>query len=128
MTTVEIGAIEEAGEHKGEIYGGIYPRDNKPIWFSEAPNFLDHWRAAGWAKARGGSLPTMDQGDYLMTLQNKGVFTGIFNRGGSFPVGYIWLAEPSNIYVSAARNQRLSDGVQRESNRDRYLQVLCVRR
>src|SRR5580698_10290178 len=29
----EIGAIESTGEHKGEIYGGIYPADDKPIWF-----------------------------------------------------------------------------------------------
>ena len=31
--THEIGDIESAGEHKGEIYGGILPSDNKPIWF-----------------------------------------------------------------------------------------------
>jgi hypothetical protein len=43
----------------------------------------------------GGSLPTRKQGDYLTTLKGKGrAFTEIFNRGGSFPDGYIWLAEP----------------------------------
>jgi hypothetical protein len=35
--THEIGAIESTGEHKGEIYGGVYPADNKPIWFSGPP-------------------------------------------------------------------------------------------
>ena len=46
----EIGAIESAGEHKGEIYGGIYPADNKPIWFSAAPKLMDHYDAATWAQ------------------------------------------------------------------------------
>ena len=41
--THEIGAIESTGEHKGEIYGGIYPADNKPIWFSAAPKLMDHY-------------------------------------------------------------------------------------
>ena len=61
--THEIGAIESTGEHKGEIYGGIYPADNKPIWFSAAPKLMDHYAAAAWAKEQGGSLPTRAQGD-----------------------------------------------------------------
>ena len=31
--TPEIGAVALAGDHKGEIYGGILPSDKKPIWF-----------------------------------------------------------------------------------------------
>src|SRR6202044_3617247 len=70
--THEIGAIESTGEHEGEIYGGIYPADNKPIWFSTAPKVMDHYKAAAWAEGQGGSLPTRKQGDYLTTLRGKG--------------------------------------------------------
>src|SRR5712691_7593092 len=88
--THEIGAIESAGEHKGEIYGGIwteeYGGDNKPIWFLAAPKSMDHFNAASWATEQGGSLPTRKQGDYLTTLKGRGgAFTELFNRGGSFP-------------------------------------------
>src|ERR1022692_3496869 len=92
---LEIGAVALAGDHKGEIYGGILPSDNKPIWFSAAPKLMDHYDAAAWAQGQGGSLPTRKQGDYLTTLKGKGgAFTELFNRGTSFPAGYVWLAEP----------------------------------
>jgi len=128
--THEIGAIESAGEHKGEIYGGIYPADNKPIWFSAAPKLMDHYAAAAWAQGQGGSLPTRAQGDYLTTLKGKGgAFTEIFNRGGSFPAGYVWLAEPKAFIRFLAWCQRLSDGHQDYYDRqDDELPVLCVRR
>jgi hypothetical protein len=128
--THEIGAIESAGEHKGEIYGGIYPADNKPIWFSAAPKLMNHFAAAAWAKEQGGSLPTRKQGDYLTTLKGKGgAFTEIFNRGGSFPAGYVWLAEPYTSYRHNAWCQRLSDGDQYDvSYRTIELPVLSVRR
>jgi len=127
----EIGAIETTGEHKGEIYGGIYPADNKPIWFSAAPKLMDHYAAAAWTKEQGGSLPTRKQGDYLTTLKGKGgAFTEIFNRGGSFPAGFVWLAEPydDNRY-DASWCQQLSDGDQHYGyGRIGELPVLCVRR
>jgi hypothetical protein len=127
--TPEIGAIESTGEHKGEIYGGIYPPDNKPIWFSAAPKLMDHYKAAAWAQGQGGSLPTRKQGDYLTTLKGKGgAFTEIFNRGGSFPAGSVWLAEPDTYYRNLAWSQRLSDGDQRTNYRNYELPVLCVRR
>jgi hypothetical protein len=112
--THEIGAIESTGEHKGEIYGGIYPADNKPIWFSAAPKVMDHYAAAAWAEGQGGALPTRKQGDYLTTLNIiGGAFTEIFNRDTSFPAGFVWLAEPNPNYSSAlAWCQRLSDGDQ----------------
>ncbi len=117
----EIGAIESAGDHKGEIYGGIYPADNKPIWFSVAPKAMDHFKAAAWAEGQGGSLPTRKQGDYLTTLKGKGgSFTEIFNRGGSFPAGYVWLAEPSTYIRDYAWCQRLSDGDQNIYYAHRY--------
>ena len=130
--THEIGVIESAGEHKGEIYGGIYPADNKPIWFSAAPEVMDHYKAAAWAQGQGGSLPTRKQGDYLTTLKGKGgAFTEIFNRGNSFPAGYVWLAEPRNLTLFRyhAWCQRLSDGDQ-GNNVGRYVElpVLSVRR
>jgi hypothetical protein len=125
--THEIGAIENAGEHKGEIYGGIYPADNKPIWFSAAPKVMDHYKAAAWAEGQGGSLPTMEQGDYLTTLKGKGgAFTEIFNRGNSFPAGYVWLAEPDPNVTGSAWSQRLSDGDQSNYFRFYELPVLGV--
>jgi len=148
--THDIGAIESAGEHKGEIYGGIYPADNKPIWFSMAPSLMDHYAAAAWARGQGGSLPSKKQGKYLMTLKplnesaevlkgnleigpakpdGGGAFREIFNRGGSFPAGYVWLAEPRIFAGGYAWSQRLSDGVQNDIvYRTNKLPVLCVRR
>jgi hypothetical protein len=125
----EIGAIESTGEHRGEIYGGILPSDNKPIWFSTAPRVMDHYAAAAWAKEQGGSLPTRKQGDYLTTLKGKGgAFTEIFNRGNSFPAGYVWLAEPTTLDRSHAWCQWLSDGDQSNHYRGNELPVLSVRR
>ena len=125
----EIGAVESTGEHKGEIYGGIYPADNKPIWFSAAPTLMDHYDAAAWAKEQGGSLPTRKQGDYLTTLKGKGgAFTEIFNRDSSFPAGYVWLAEPDTYNTDLAWCQSLSDRAQDDYNRLNELPVLCVRR
>src|ERR1019366_1705540 len=121
----QIGVIESTGEHKGEIYGGIYPADNKPIWFSAAPKLMDHYAAAAWAQGQRGSLPTRKQGDYLTTLKGKGgAFTEIFNRGKSFPAGYVWLAEPYANYRVTAWCQRLSDGVQDNCTRNNELPVL----
>jgi hypothetical protein len=125
----EIGAIESTGEHEGEIYGGIYPADNKPIWFSEAPRLMDHYAAAAWAKKHGGALPSRKQGDYLTTLKGQGgAFTEIFNRGGPFPAGYVWLAEPDSDFRDYAWCQRLSDGDQNAFNWYYEMPVLSVRR
>ena len=129
MAAPKVGAIEISGDHKGEIYGGIYPADNKPIWFSAAPKVMDHYKAAAWAQGQGGSLPTRKQGDYLTTLKGKGgAFTELFNRGGSFPAGYVWLAEPVTNFRFDAWCQRLSDGDQHNGNRFNELPVLSVRR
>ena len=126
---IQIGAIESSGEHKGEIYGGIYPADNKPIWFSAAPKLMDHYKAAAWAEGQGGSLPTREQGDYLTTLKGKGgAFTELFNRGNSFTAGYVWLAEPYADFRGFAWCQRLSDGAQDNVSRGYELPALCVRR
>jgi hypothetical protein len=74
-------------------------------------------------------LPTRKQGDYLTTLQGKGgAFTEIFNRGNSFPAGYVWLAEPDTYHSYDAWCQRLSDGGQHDVIRNIELPVLCVRR
>jgi hypothetical protein len=127
--TLEIGAVESTGEHKGEIYGGIYPADKNPIWFSAAPKSMDHFNAASWATEQGGALPTRKQGDYLTTLKDKGgAFTELFNRGGSFPAGYVWLAEPDADYRDDAWCQRLGFGDQGVFHRNLELPVLSVRR
>jgi hypothetical protein len=77
-----------------------------------------------------GSLPTKKQGDYLTTLKGKGgAFTEIFNRGKSFPAGYVWLAEPHAFSRNFAWCQRLSDGHQSDYGyRFNEVPVLCVRR
>jgi len=130
-TTSEIGAIESAGEHKGEIYAGIFPGDNKPIWFGATPKLMNHYKAAAWAEEQGGSLPTREQGDYLTTLKGKGgALTDLFNRGTSFPAGYVWLAEPYTYNKNFAWCQRLSIGDQYYDlyHRNVELPVLSVRR
>jgi hypothetical protein len=126
--THEIGAVEGTGEHKGEIYGGIYPADNKPIWFLAVPKSMNHFNAAAWAEGQGGALPTRKQGDYLTTLKGKGgAFTEIFNRGNSFPAGYVWLAESDTRLRDYAWCQRLSDGDQDDyGRRNAELPVLSV--
>ncbi|MGC2468043.1 MAG: hypothetical protein WA517_22825 [Candidatus Acidiferrum sp.] len=141
----EIGDIECDGDHKGEIYGGILPSDNKPIWFSQpAPRLMNHYNAAAWAEKQGGSLPTRKQGDYLDTIKVQGAFKQFFNRSGSFPAGYVWLAEPAVSCVASwnwhARSsscrrgnprawwQRLSDGAQGNGSQNVKLPVLRVRR
>jgi hypothetical protein len=127
-TTHEIGAIESTGEHKGEIYGGIYPADNKPIWFLLGPRPLDHFEASR-APKWGCTLPTRAQGDYLTTLKGKGgAFTEIFNRSNSFPAGYVWLAEPVTNNGNLAWCQRLSDGFQDIYFRNKKVPVLLVQR
>jgi hypothetical protein len=74
-------------------------------------------------------LPTRKQGDYLTTLKGKAAnITEIFNRGGSFPAGYVWLAEPFTYYRDSAWRQRLSDGDQDFDYRSGKLPVLSVRR
>ena len=129
--TPQIGDKMPAGHpNAGWIYGGIYPADNKPIWFSAAPKSMDHFNAASWATEQGGALPTRKQGDYLTTLKSKGAaFTELFNRGTLFPAGSVWLAEPNPTDGRTyARCQRLSDGDQFNYYRDNELPVLCVRR
>jgi hypothetical protein len=128
---LEIGAVAPGGDaHAGFIYGGILPSDKKPIWFSQlAPKLMNHYNAAAWAEEQGGSLPTRKQGDYLTTLKGKGgAFTEIFNRGGSFPAGFVWLAEPTTYGRTNAWCQRLSDGDQSSNYRYNELPVLSVRR
>jgi hypothetical protein len=90
---------------------------------------MDHFNAASWATEQGGALPTRKQGDYLTTLKGKGgAFTELFNRGGSYPAGYVWLAEPLPDTRDTAWCQRLSDGAQDYSYRYDELPVLSVRR
>src|ERR1017187_5027923 len=59
--TLEIGAVALAGDHKGEIYGGILPSDNKPIWFLAAPKSMDHFRSEEHTSEQGGALPRSEE-------------------------------------------------------------------
>ena len=66
----------------------------------------------------------------VSALKGKGgTVTELFNRGGSFPAGYVWLAEPTTLFRNDAWCQRLSDGVQTNYGyRYNELPVLCARR
>jgi hypothetical protein len=122
----EIGAIESTGEHKGEIYGGIYPADNKPIWILEEPKPMTHYDAV---ELKGRTLPTKKQGQYIDTIKDKGALKDIFARhsDSSSSAGYFWLAEHNSFDV--ARYQQFSDGSQSINNtRNLHLPVLSVRR
>src|SRR6266700_5583835 len=97
-TEWEIGTVMPEGDTRaGCTYAGA--DENGPLWVSPfAPKRLNHDAAADWAKARGGGLPTMKEGKYLDSV--KGGLGKLFNLSGSFPDGYVWLAEP----LAIARN------------------------
>jgi len=125
----EIGAIESSGDHKGKIYGGLWPEeyggDNKPIWISEEPEPMSHYDAV---ELKGRALPTRDQGKYINTIKDKGALKDIFARhsdGSSF-AGYFWLAGRTDYGI--ARSQQFSDGSQQRNfyYRDNHLPVLSV--
>jgi hypothetical protein len=128
--THEIGAIENTGEHKGEIYGGIFP-DGKPGSILEEPKPMTHFDAV---KLKGRALPTSEQGKYIDTIKGKGALKDVFARhsDGSSSAGYFWLAE----HFSVAKYQQFSDGSQSINfsdsgiylTRDDHLPVLSVRR
>jgi hypothetical protein len=126
QTTHETGYIERNGDHKGEIYGGIFP-DGKAGWISEEPNPMSHYDAV---KLKGRALPTSEEGKYIDTIKGKGDLKDIFARhsDGSSTAGYFWLAEHN---YSNARYQQFSDGHQHFDNffnRNNDLSVLSVRR
>jgi len=121
----QIGCVEADGDHKGEIYGGIFP-DGKPGWILEEPKPLTHYEAG---ELKGRALPTSEEGKYIDTIKDKGALKDIFTRhndSSSF-AGYFWSAEHHNI---TARNQQFSDGNQGNygNYRNILLPVLCVRR
>ena len=123
-TTHEIGGIERNGDHKGEIYGGIFP-DGKAGWISEEPNPMSHYDAV---KLKGRALPTSEEGKYIDTVKGKGDLKDIFDRhsDGSSSAGYFWLAEYDD---DRARYQQFSDGRQDDGySRVNELPVLSVRR
>jgi hypothetical protein len=122
----EIGAIEKTGEHKGEIYGGIFP-DGKPGWILEEPKPLTHYEAS---ELKGRALPTSKEGKYIDTIKDKGALRDIFARhsDSSSSAVFFWLAE--HYYYYGARYQQFSDGRQSNYDGDRNipLPVLSVRR
>jgi len=129
----EIGAVAPAGDHKGEIYCGIWTKeyggDNEPIWVSQfAPTLMNHFDAASWANSQGGALPTRKQGEYLETIKNKGAFKDLFNQYSAvtIPAGCFWLAESDNSRVAWC--QRPIDGLQGSFRREYELPVFAVRR
>jgi hypothetical protein len=125
VATHEIGAIESTGEHKGEIYGGIFP-DGRPGWILEEPKPMTHYDAV---ELKGRALPTSKEGKYIDTIKNKGALKDIFARhsGSSSSAGFFWLAEH---YGNDARYQQFSDGSQGNYSfyRSSRLPVLCVLR
>ena len=112
------------GEHKGEIYGGIFPGDNKPIWVSEEPETMTHYDAG---ELKGRALPTREQGKYIDAIKGKGALKDIFARhsDNSSSAGYFWLAGHD---AGVARYQQFSDGSQDNilNYRGIHLPVLSV--
>ena len=124
--THEIGVRETDGDHKGEIYGGIFP-DGKPGWISEEPKPMTYYATI---ELKGRALPTSEQGKYIDTIKDKGALKDIFARhsNGSPSAASFWLAEHSfNFYV---RYQQFSDGTQHyiDYSSNPPLPVLSVRR
>ena len=124
-TTHETGYIERDGDHKGEIYGGVFP-DGKPGWISEEPKPMSHYDAV---ELKGRALPTSEEGKYIDTIKGKGDLKDIFARhsDGSSTAGYFWLAEHYDF--DDARYQQFSGGHQSHYYpRYHELPVLSVRR
>jgi hypothetical protein len=122
-----IGKREPVGDaHEGFYYAGI--EDGRDLWLKPAHAMMDHFKAAAWAEEQGGALPTRKQGKHLETIKDEGDFRALFNRSGSFPAGFVWLAEPLATSRHGAWCQRLSDGGQHGNHRPNELPVLCVRR
>jgi NAD(P)-dependent dehydrogenase (short-subunit alcohol dehydrogenase family) len=121
----ETGYIERDGDHKGEIYGGVFP-DGKPGWILEEPKPMTHYDAV---ELKGRALPTSEEGKYIDTIKGKGDLKDIFARhsDGSSSAGYFWLA---GHYYGLARGQQFSDGSQFNYYlyRGHHLPVLSVRR
>jgi len=121
------GDVESTGEHKGEIYGGIFP-DGKPGWISEEPEPMTHYDAV---ELKGLALPTSEEGKYIDTIKDKGALKDIFARhsDGSISTGFFWLAEHGNY---GARYQQFSDASQHGYDYFDYrfspLPILSVRR
>jgi hypothetical protein len=111
------------GDHKGEIYGGIFP-DGKPGWISEEPKPLTHYDAV---ELKGRALPTREEGKYIDTIKDKGALKDIFARhsDGSSSAVYFWLAEHGYYH---AWFQQFSDGSQiyDYTSRDYHLPVLSI--
>ena len=122
----DIGDIERAGDHKGEIYGGIFP-DGKPGWILEEPKSMTHYDAV---ELKGRALPTSEEGKYIDTIKGKGALKDIFARhsDSSSCAGFFWLAEHLDDY--GARSQQFIDGSQYYDDFYRVipLPVLSVRR
>ncbi len=97
------------------------------LWLKIGDKPLNHYNAENWATSQGGALPTRAQADSLTTLKDDPAFASLFNRGTSFPAGYVWLAEPYTNFRLSAWCQRLSDGGQYYHPRNVELPVLCVR-
>jgi hypothetical protein len=123
--THEIGAVELAGDHKGEIYGGIFP-DGNPGWISEEPKPMSHYDAV---ELKGRALPTSKEGKYIDTIKGIGDLKDIFARhsDGTSSAGFFWLAQYNHY---GARFQQFSDGSQNDDiyGRNDHLPVLSVRR
>lgn len=127
----KIGAMAPAG-YSGEIfiYGGIPPGANKPIWVSPyAPRLMTHFEAAAWATAKGGNLPTKEEGNYLGTIRGKGAFRNLYNtRSNWFPPEFFWLGESHHTDSSSALCHKLKDSVPYFHNRNRENLALCILR
>ena len=100
----QIGEIENTGEHKGEIYGGIFP-DGNPGWILEEPELIPRSRAKD---LRGGTLPTPEEGRYIHTIKDKGDLKDIFARHSNASSGSRFFCLLDEVHY--ARYQDFRDG------------------
>jgi hypothetical protein len=101
----QIGEIENTGEHKGEIYGGIFP-DGRPGWIFEEPELMPYSRARD---LKGGTLPNWEEGRYIHSIKDKGDLKDLFARHSDYASsgsGFFCLLDEAHH----GRYQQFSDG------------------
>lgn len=114
--------------HAGLIYFGTLlndPGDERDTYVKYDPAAgLTIGQSGEWADRQGGKLMTLKEGDkFTAAIKGNSNLAKHFNLSGSFPAGFVWLAEPFSDRRTWC--QRLSDG-RRSSSRNDKLPALCV--
>ncbi|TCP58336.1 uncharacterized protein DUF1566 [Rhodovulum bhavnagarense] len=70
-------------------------------------------------------LPAQDELNVLYTNRTTGDLNGTFDESDPFPAGYYWSS--SETFLTSARSQNFSDGIQGGTSKNSGLAVRCVR-